>query len=670
MKSPKNRLIGASAMLIAAAGATVSAVDFDLTLQGGQYDTAKAATVVRGDGGTFDNVRVFAPFLLPADNAFLNTCTVQAEPVLVRGVASLRPLGSVTTGSNILASARLVTAIGSSDLEFPAGASNAFIGEGNALNSNAAGTLLSDGTLVWREAFSASQNNMGFETIRVEPQTAIGDVGNTAANLLWDTTANGVGNGTTRNPGAIFTGTPGAARNDAGELFISNTNFDAFTGDVPRGANVWNAGVAGGVDPTIALTSWLQDDTIGDLLPDEELNSNGVRQTQSHLQRVVSPDTGNSQIMALFGVGISGGVNLGGGSAVPRYLVIDSATDGNSYAGAIFIEADSLAGGTDLMNADINVTDPAFGFIDHQATGGGGGPFVNSQFDMNTSGDVVALWEDTTGSISVYEIRLYAAQWTGDNISGYDAPIVIARSGEDGIETNVQDTVLAITTELIPMTGPAIDDEGRIAFIGLTEAIYDPAAPMGMPDLIGSTSTLFVWQPDAAPRGVTLTGSLHAIVSGGNSGDVLADADAADNAGGDLSLEIGSFPINPQGTSDAFSRASLSDEGGFIAVNFRNGLANDAAFGGGVLFDPNAPADTTDAATRGTIIVSLGDFTVVDNACPGDCDLSGTVDFSDLVAMLFEFGNAMPSDECNADGVGGVDFGDLVATLFLFGPCP
>jgi len=56
-------------------------------------------------------------------------------------------------------------------------------------------------------------------------------------------------------------------------------------------------------------------------------------------------------------------------------------------------------------------------------------------------------------------------------------------------------------------------------------------------------------------------------------------------------------------------------------------------------------------------------------ACPGDCDGSGTVDFNDLVAMLFEFGNTTEIG-CNADGSGTVDFNDLVAALFVFGPCP
>jgi len=393
MNNRKNRSMVA-VTLIAIAGATASAVDFDLTLQGGQYDTTKAATLVRGEGGMYENVRITVPFMLPSDNSFFNVCAVQGVMDEARG--GLVPLGSVTTASNVLGNTRLVTALGTTDLDYPMGANNAFLGEGNNTNSNATGTLLSDGTLVWREAFSNQQNNMGFEMITMEPQTAIGDVGNTAANLLWGASFNGVGNGSSVNAGSIFTGTPGAARNDAGELFIGNTNFDGFTDDIPRGVNVWNAG-AGGVDPNATAESWLQDDTTGDLLPDDEQDSGGVRQTQPHLQRVVSPDTGNSQVLAVFGVGISGGTTLTGGSAEPRYLVIDSATAGDGYTGAIVIEADNMSAGnhgTTVAAADINTTSAAFAFVDHQATGGGSGPFVNSQFDMNVHGDVAALWQD------------------------------------------------------------------------------------------------------------------------------------------------------------------------------------------------------------------------------------------------------------------------------------
>jgi len=62
-------------------------------------------------------------------------------------------------------------------------------------------------------------------------------------------------------------------------------------------------------------------------------------------------------------------------------------------------------------------------------------------------------------------------------------------------------------------------------------------------------------------------------------------------------------------------------------------------------------------------------FGVVIQPCPGDCDDSGAVDFNDLVAMLFVFGQDT-GDECDADDSSVVDFNDLVAALFVFGPCP
>ena len=57
------------------------------------------------------------------------------------------------------------------------------------------------------------------------------------------------------------------------------------------------------------------------------------------------------------------------------------------------------------------------------------------------------------------------------------------------------------------------------------------------------------------------------------------------------------------------------------------------------------------------------------SVCLGDCDNSGTVDFNDLVSMLFVFGQDT-GDGCDTDESGEVNFNDLVSTLFLFGPCP
>jgi len=65
--------------------------------------------------------------------------------------------------------------------------------------------------------------------------------------------------------------------------------------------------------------------------------------------------------------------------------------------------------------------------------------------------------------------------------------------------------------------------------------------------------------------------------------------------------------------------------------------------------------------------VSLSFFNCESSLCAGDCDASGTVDFNDLVSMLFVFGTN--SAACDADGSGTVDFNDLVSALFVFGPC-
>jgi hypothetical protein len=54
--------------------------------------------------------------------------------------------------------------------------------------------------------------------------------------------------------------------------------------------------------------------------------------------------------------------------------------------------------------------------------------------------------------------------------------------------------------------------------------------------------------------------------------------------------------------------------------------------------------------------------------CPIDFDLSGTIDYGDVVLLMLDYG---PCEGCAADldGTGGVDFGDLVLVLLEFGPC-
>ncbi|CAE7549794.1 unnamed protein product [Symbiodinium necroappetens] len=133
---------------------------------------------------------------------------------------------------------------------------------------------------------------------------------------------------------------------------------------------------------------------------------------------------------------------------------------------------------------------------------------------------------------------------------------------------------------------------------------------------------------------------------------------------------------SPISNTDWNTNASTSDDFEIRGPSFgSNPNANSLWWGRlyRIGFDsPNAPEMVT-AQLRTFKSNELLDVSVMApqsaNVCLGDCDGSGTVDFNDLVAMLFEFGSA-DDGACNADLTGRVDFNDLVAALFLFGPCP
>ncbi len=70
--------------------------------------------------------------------------------------------------------------------------------------------------------------------------------------------------------------------------------------------------------------------------------------------------------------------------------------------------------------------------------------------------------------------------------------------------------------------------------------------------------------------------------------------------------------------------------------------------------------------TGGTGILSMA--CAPGPVCPEDLDMSGAVDFGDILAVLSAWGNAGGPEDL--DGSGTVDFGDLLEILGAWGPCP
>lgn len=81
-------------------------------------------------------------------------------------------------------------------------------------------------------------------------------------------------------------------------------------------------------------------------------------------------------------------------------------------------------------------------------------------------------------------------------------------------------------------------------------------------------------------------------------------------------------------------------------------------------YDPAINADD-DVDIPSEELAELG-TSVLD--CPGDVDINGVVDFSDLLALLAAWG---PCEGCpeDIDGNGAVDFGDVIVLLAGWGPC-
>lgn len=632
--------------LVALAGAAFG-VDYDPTGQAGQFLVSRPATVQAGSGGSFANSLVYVPVLLDELDGQVNSPAIQNNASL-----NNTPFGAWTTFSGTAGSppVKVVGAFGTTDASNPGGGSNdVFLSEGAITASNTIGSLVADGTLVYRANFNASvpQNNLEVRQLMWPMNTPGGSITGGSPNRVFGAFPgiDGLAGGTAQ------LGTPGAARFNS-DLYSGVATFNGGTAAVANAVNVYKNL---GNDPLAPVDLWLQDNVVLPTLPGPTPAVGEARQTQPGVQTVNLPN-GTQALYTIFGVGFSpatggSGAPFSSGSARPIYFIVDEVTGSNYSDGFAFIDADG--------DNDLNIANPDVRFIDHQATGGGAAVFAGRQFDMNSRGQVVALYEDRGVTPRVYEVRLFNPVFssTGDRITGYSTPITIARSGQDGIVDEVQSIAGTPSAPvfLVPFGGVAIDEGGRVAFTAVTEK-FDAPAGAGLIRLQNTTNDLLVWEP--------CTGSLHSVLRGGQNGDVIA-------TGAGVQLSLGVFPIDQ--ASDGFTGAAFSDVGGHLVVAFRNnsdegGVDRDAdglVDKGGSL----RPGLANEASVRGLAVVTLGAFT---RDCPTDANGDGVTTFADLNAILSAFGTSGAAVQClDTDGNGAINFADLNAVLSAFGQnCP
>lgn len=642
-----NRKISIGALALVATAGAAFAVDYDPTGFAGRFLVMRAAEAVSPIGGSFAPSLVYVPVLLDETDGLLNSPAVQNNSAL-----NNTPFGAWTTFSSTAGSppVKVVGAFGSTDASNPAGGSNdVFLSEGAITASNTIGSLVADGTLVYRANFNSTvpQNNLEVRQLMWPMNTPGGSITGSSPNRVFGPFAgiDGVVGGTAQ------LGTPGAARFN-GDLYTGVAAFNSGTGAIANAVNVYKNL---NNDPTAPVGVWLQTGVTLPTLPGPAPVEGDVRQTQPAVQTVNLPN-GTQAVYTMFGVGFSpatggSGAPYSSGSARPIYFVIDEVNGSNYGDGFAFIDADG--------DNDLNIANPDVRFIDHQATGGGSGPFVGRQFDMNSAGEVAVLFEDRGVDPRVYEVRRYEPIFSaaGDKIVGYSAPEIVARSGVNGIVDTLQ-TVggsPAAPIFLVPFGGVAIDELGRVAFTAVTEKFETSAGP-GLTRLQATTNDLFVYEP--------CTSTLHSVLQGGQNGDVLT-------ANNGVELSLGVFPVDQ--ATDGFTGAGFSDVGGHLVVAFRENADE-----GGVDRDTDGfqdkggslrPGLANEAAVRGLAVVTLGEFT---RDCPGDVNYDRVVNFADLNAILSTFGDSGREVLCidrNFDGV--VNFADLNIVLSGFGQsCP
>lgn len=552
-------------------GATFYANNFDPNygISGAISDTA-STTVVFGPGAARP-VKRYGAFIIYADAAAddpgMNTAVVR--------VVDGEILGAVSTFSS-QGNSNLLAYFTAADGGPENTNINVQVDEFPNFYSDTIGRMMPDGRLFYRANLggSGAQNNL--ETVK-------GDVLSQLPSLPEPTLGSEILTGTCTSGGTntnCFLGVPDALSAGGSAYWVGNTNFNANdpNSPIPNGLNIWKYDTTGG-PVAVGSPTYSYDQTAAAIYA----NNNGVpvtpledaRQTQPLMENV----SGTNYVV--FGIGD----DTDGGSARPRILVVDEFEVGPTYPAP-----DPNANFSDA----IPVLPPqGWRFVDHQATGGGGGPFENKHFDINSKGELVVLAEyvdpvDPNTNMRSYAVLRYSANLGGGKILGFNSPTTIA----DATVTlpNQVDEGLVAGFTFDAISGVAINEAGNIAFYGNYDTgIPDPNNPL----VTIKNSAVYFYEKSS--------GTIHRVISEGAT------------VGSTPSVTIEGF--FPSTGSDSFFAGSLADEDDVLVASYRD--------------DGNVA--TLD--TRGVLVLDLRKA-----GCEWDLNGDGKVCQEDLGLLLAGYG--------------------------------
>jgi hypothetical protein len=566
-----------AALVAAAALASVGALaeEWDPTGIAGEVFESFPSVVAYTPACEPVTVRVWIPFLLDEASSLLNN----AEVYVVSGDI----LGGVTTfgtGGN----PNLVSYIATADVFDDLGgytSSNVVIDEGGNDYSDTLGQILPNGRLVYRANYAGTaQNNL---------EEVLGDVKSQLPAFPEPRVGNEIldGPGTSGDPGDAYLGNPAAMYVlNSTDIWVANTNYDAGSGDIPTGANIWRYDGT----PQPAVTP---DYTYTQADAETFANDNGVsvdpgdgRQTQPVLAYV--EEVG----YIVFGINDTDD----GGSARPGLLCVDAFEDDDAFVGAVPIVA----------NAGER-------FIDHQANGGGAGPHEGKHFDMNSAGQIVVVAE-SDATVPTYKLYLYNPVIDQGRITDYQDPIRIADAGpiDDLIDDGLAGPIMVgdPPTPINAISGVGINDAGNIGFTATWDMDDDD------PNTLSSAAYFY----DAA------NDCLH---------QVLRAEDTITYDG--TTVRVG---LIPQEDSDSFFAPSLADNADVMAFNFRPSDDLHGGKRGVVVVAVGHQGDTdfdgdVDHSDLGSLLAVWGASFGESRYEPEiDFDLDGTIGHSDLGILL------------------------------------